>query len=249
MPTMNQQVMQRLLPGGFGGPMTPGRQQQQAAIQANPNDPWAWSDPIYANYNDPRATANPNSRMGNAGALGGQSVGGAMLNFQPQAISGGGQRYGAPGPRPSLPPASGAGTSLPSGGAGGFNSSPPAMGGGGSLIRTGITAGPAVNPQWIQQMQASMRGYQPAAPQPGMQGRLGELTSQRLDNSALQLGRQGSYDNAQHLLASQTARSQAGLGWGGLQASDRINALQRNSSVINAIINMLMGSVNNLGNF
>lgn len=60
MPTYNQQV-QRLIPGARGG-VTASRQAQLNAIQANPNDPMAWSDPIYRAYNDPRATATPQSR-------------------------------------------------------------------------------------------------------------------------------------------------------------------------------------------
>lgn len=114
----------------------------------------------------------------------------------------------------------------------------------GSTIQTGIQVQPAIPQGWMQQATSRLRNYSPQAPTPGTADRLLELINFQTDPMALNLQRQGQYDNAQHLLSAQQARSQAGLGWGGIQAGDELNSLHRGTSVLNAIINMMMSGIN-----
>lgn len=83
--------------------------------------------------------------------------------------------------------------------------------------------------------------------QPGMAQHLSDLLSQRNQQTALDLTRQGAYANATHGLQAQQARSRAGLGWAGIQSSDQLAGMQNQMDVINAIIRMLGNPFADLG--
>ena len=82
---------------------------------------------------------------------------------------------------------------------------------------------------------------------PGMAQHLSDLLSQRNQQTALDLTRQGAYANAQHGLQAQQARSRAGLGWAGVQSSDQLAAMQNQMDIISAIIRMLGNPFADLG--
>lgn len=97
--------------------------------------------------------------------------------------------------------------------------------------------------------QPQLRVSSPTGAQPGMAQHLSDLLSQRNQGTALELKRGASLANAQHGLASQRARSQAGLGWAGIKSSDDLAAMQNQMDIVNAIIRMLGGQMSGLGGF
>lgn len=115
----------------------------------------------------------------------------------------------------------------------------------GNHITTGIQAGPIYSPQ---QQQAALQGFnnevsRPLAAaggsmmnipmNPGQQadlaGRFQSGMGYRAQGMATDADRNMSYGNAQHILASQRARAQAGAGWGNLNA--RLDEMETNEEL------------------
>lgn len=140
------------------------------------------------------------------------------------------------GTRQSLPPAPAGGPSLPTvGGAGGFN----------PQISTGISVGPVVPQNLVNQQQNRMRSFQAPTPQepgrdysPFMQ-QLQSLVGGQMNDAATDFGRDASYANAQHLLGTQQARARAGTGWGGAMLGDYTSRLGNQQQMLSALLAML----------
>lgn len=114
----------------------------------------------------------------------------------------------------------------------------------GNNISTGIQAGPIYNQQQTQQALQPFRneasrpltaqgafGNIPMTPQAqnDLGNRFQEGMQYRAQNAMTDAGRDISFGNAQHLLASQKARAQGGTGWGNLAA--RLEEISTNEDI------------------
>lgn len=106
-------------------------------------------------------------------------------------------------------------------------------------VQTGITAGPVLPQNIVQSEQNRLRSYQPASIGAPFMQHLNDLVGGAMNTAAMDFGRDASFANAQQLLASQQARANAGLGWGGAALGDY--ASQRGSQLqgLNALITLL----------
>jgi hypothetical protein len=103
---------------------------------------------------------------------------------------------------------------------------------GGANIQTGITVGPVLPQNIVNQEQSRRRGAQMTAPPqdagqnyaPYMQ-HLNSLLSNAGNAAAIDYGRDASFANAQQMLGTQQARARAGTGWGGVALQQQGNQL------------------------
>lgn len=113
-------------------------------------------------------------------------------------------------------------------------------------IQTGVSAGPVMAPAAVQATQNKLRSPQMTAPPqdagqnyaPYMQ-HLNSLLQQGGDAAAIDFGRDAAFANAQQDLASQQARSNAGLGWGGVGLQQYGNQLGQQQQGLAMLLSLL----------
>lgn len=119
-------------------------------------------------------------------------------------------------------------------------------GGVGGAVHTGIQSATIYNPQQVSQQESQLRQM----PQGGaFPGRSGGTLQQMFQDASLASGNRAATDfsrdaalqNAQHELASQQARAQAGIGWGNIQAGQHGQNLGNQSQAIGTLISLLQG--------
>ncbi len=125
-------------------------------------------------------------------------------------------------------------------------------------IQTGITPGPVLPQDVIQQQQNQLQSYQPAFPQyptrpmgagaSALSGQLRDIVSQATSQYSTEFGREAAFANAQQLLESQRAQAGAGTDWGralvGNYASQLGNEGQAQNALLSMIQSMMAGGNN-----
>lgn len=112
-------------------------------------------------------------------------------------------------------------------------------------IKTGITVGPVLPQNIVNQEQNRLRGTQatqmPQGPvdySPYMQ-HFNSLLSNKMNAAATDYGRDAAYANAQQMLGTQQAQARAGTGWGGVALQQYGNQLGSQNQALAMILSLL----------